>query len=416
MAKIKYVLILVLTVLFCQFIVACGSSKTQLSTPSFVNMISEVDNQMLVTEKNPYASAYVFGICVDESLKDDISKYVRYKSDYNYLDVSNIFTSNKNYYYYVQAIGNEKYKSSAYSKVQCFNNELKLTTPTLVCNNYQLSWSTQQYAQSYDVFINTGSGFEKVANLTSAVLDLSSFMNGSFLTTTSKIEVYVQAIPDLLSSSKFVASSPSNTVVITKHLTPNAPEISVNNSILTWNKVKNAVNYQVEIVSSEKKIFNVSSLQNVISIDLTQVYNEETNSIINYIEGLGEYSIRVVAVGEFDNSEPSNELSLVIKKQLPAPIINNATYSTTNKNIKISLTITDPDIKSINLTIKLSNNQILTCEDIVIENHLSFDVIRTFQELNITEQTNLTNAVVSVYSNSQGLYYTQSVMVNFIIE
>ena len=243
MKKLKYLFMCLLVALLIPSVFACKQkeSKIQLSTPSFVNMIDEEDNRILVTDNNINATSYVFGICFNESDKDNLTKYIRYSSNKNYLDVSEIFTNSTTYYFYAQAIGSGKYTNSLYSQKNSYDNTKYLSSPRLVYSNYCLSWTNIKNSYTYDVYLNNEFAF----STTSTTIDLKTYNGGLYLNSASVLNFKVKAKPTLTSGYK--ESNFSNTVSIREHLVPNTPVISINKTedaennnivLLVWEGLK----------------------------------------------------------------------------------------------------------------------------------------------------------------------------------
>ena len=278
MKKLKFIFICLSVILLIPSLYACkkGESKIQLATPSFVNMIDEEDNRILVTDNNINASSYVFGICNCSEYKDDLTKYIRYASSKNYLDVSNIFTSSTTYYFYVQAIGNEKYSNSLYSAKNFYDNTKYLSTPRLIKNNYILSWTEIKNADSYDIYLNDEFAFNSTTNS----VNLQTFNNGIYLNSNFVLNFKVKAKPTLISGYK--ESAFSNIISVSEHLIPTTPTLSIsktedftNSSVtLNWNNCDNETGYLLKVVGYDIKYYNIE--KNTTSIDLKTFYNKET--------------------------------------------------------------------------------------------------------------------------------------------
>ena len=74
-----FMFILVISILFVPFFAGCKDTRIKLVTPYSVNYQSNDDTglQMIVTEKNSLATAYLFGISETESDNpDDFVKWV----------------------------------------------------------------------------------------------------------------------------------------------------------------------------------------------------------------------------------------------------------------------------------------------------------------------------------------------------
>ena len=413
MKKINYILLLLISLLVVPLVTACNDDSTkQLSMPMFVEMMDDIDNQILVTEKNVFASGYVFGICEDSELKDDLSKYIRFETvgtDNNFLDVSNIFVAAKTYYFYAQAIGSGDYTNSVFSKPNSFDNSSKLVRPTISNNNNIITWNIIQNAISYDVYIdlNDGLGNQKVANTTNTFYNLNTEFGGNYLNSSSIVSIQVVAVAP--ENTSYINSGYSNKIKLTKHLTPVAPVIEINGSVVSWNNVKNAVSYEVEIKGVGSKIIPVTTN----SINLSYVFNEETQEYDNLVENAGEYSIKVRSIGMVENSDFGNTVNYTSSQQLSSPTINSVSLNQTYNQIRISVTVLDENTKSLTIRILNKNNEeVLLDSNVQVSSEFigegkSVNIIYSFNEIN-SNYSSLLNGTVKICANQVGIYYTPS--------
>ena len=404
MKKLKYVFICLSIILLIPSLYACkkGDSKIQLATPSFVNMIDEEDNKILVTDNNINASSYVFGICNCSDYKDDLTKYVRYSSTKNYLDVSEIFTSSTTYYFYVQAIGNEKFSNSQYSAKNFYDNTKYLSTPRLVKNNYILSWTEIKNAESYDVYLNNEFAFNSTTNN----VNLQTFNNGVYLNSNFVLNFKIKAKPTLISGYK--ESSFSNTISINEHLIPTTPTLSISktedstndNVMLNWNDCENEIGYLLKVVGYDIKYYYID--KDTTSIDLKIFYNKETSTFINLVKNIGDYNFSIQAIGENNTSSNfSNVVNFKRYVKLSQPQISLAEKK--NDGIIISLNIDDKDVKSVHIALVDNENNIVY-ENNYLVNQKDFSIIVLKKDLE-----NYNNIIsVTAYSNGYGNYYYSS--------
>ena len=148
--KLWICLIIMLGIIFIPFFAGCKNEETTivLKTPISVNYkINEGSGkQIIFTEENPCASAYVFGICESDTGIDNFSRFEVKETDVNgklknYLDVTNLFLNTKTYYFYAQYIGEGKYQDSGISEINSVTIYKKFESPFLAINNTTLSWS-----------------------------------------------------------------------------------------------------------------------------------------------------------------------------------------------------------------------------------------------------------------------------------
>lgn len=404
MKKLKFIFICLSVILLIPSLYACkkGESKIQLATPSFVNMIDEEDNRILVTDNNINASSYVFGICNCSEYKDDLTKYIRYASSKNYLDVSNIFTSSTTYYFYVQAIGNEKYSNSLYSAKNFYDNTKYLSTPRLIKNNYILSWTEIKNADSYDIYLNDEFAFNSTTNS----VNLQTFNNGIYLNSNFVLNFKVKAKPTLISGYK--ESAFSNIISVSEHLIPTTPTLSIsktedftNSSVtLNWNNCDNETGYLLKVVGYDIKYYNIE--KNTTSIDLKTFYNKETSSFINLVEQIGDYSFSIQALGENNTkSNFSNAVNFKRYIKLSQPQILLAEKK--DDGIIISLNVDDKDVKSVHIALVDNENNIVY-ENNYLTNQNNFSIIILKKDLE--DYNNIKS--VTAYSNAYGNYYYSS--------
>lgn len=402
MKKLKLFLLMFLLVLTAPIVFGCNEETyIQLSTPTILEVINEQETgrKLLITDENTYASGYAFGICEMEKHKDDLSKFVRYETTKNYLDVQEIFTQAKTYYFYVQALGEGEYKHSTYSEVKQFSNEFQLSTPVLTTQNNVINWTPVKYVGNYQVYLNN----EVLCNTSETSLNLNTYNDGAYLTTNAALNFQVKAVAP--ANTTYVSSPLSNSVRITAHLTPKTPTISINGSTISWNLLANVESFEFIVTGIGEQTYTLA--KNTTSVNLKNFKDIDSNTYINLVEELGEYSIKIKALGKYENSEYSNSVTYKTTTQLSAPQLVSATKDSTKNTLNIKLKVTDENVKAVSLTIKKSGSEIYSTT-LPIENVKEFTLSLTLTDLNLSSFSEVTNLTISAYSVNNGDYYLKS--------
>lgn len=291
--KIFILILLIFCFPICFF--ACKEKKNYvLSKPFTIGyVINENETTgkaqiLLVTDKNPNTSKYEFSI---SDSKTEEKTYVTYYSTENYLDVTDIFTDQKQYYYFVRYIGAGKYTTSKPSEIKVFqNNATKVTTPSLQITGTTLNWFKISYATGYEIYETVKNQDDtikveekKIATVDNRTFsyDISSRLNND--SPYYKYSYTVQAI----SSGYYTNSNKSNSMQYLNRVVLDIPRnIQVNKNsenkfILSFNAVDYATKYKVIVNASNDTSFEIS---------------ENSCDVTSFITNYASYYFQVQAV------------------------------------------------------------------------------------------------------------------------
>lgn len=410
--KKKFILVIALLMFFPLIIVGCSCSQdtksAQLSRPSYVEVIKNDDKILLYTDKNPCASHYLFYICKKDAVKDDLSKYIPLtKTSNNYIDVTSEFIYNQNYYFYVQTIDETgTFLKSIPSKCFSYTNVMTLSTPTIYIEEDTIYWNKIKNATKYEIILN-----DNILTITSDLsFNISSFNNGSLLNSSETLIFKVKAIAP---NSVYTESNDSNEVSYLNHLNPTTPTISINNKVITLNKVLNAKQYEMKISHLTTETYLISAFdENKIEINLNNFFLEDENKYIDLISEIGEYNISIRSVSDDYYSEYSNSVKAIVTQKLESPTILSCNIDSINKTLMMSIKLNDTISKSIHIEIILNNT--IISKDIVLSNDTN-DIVFTTDDLLVSDINLVKGKQVTVYTNGIGSYYLSSNTVTSVI-
>ncbi len=186
-------------------------------------------------------------------------------------------------------------ESSDSAKILYVSSSMIIDSPFIIINGNTISWNEIENASSYDVYVND----ELKANVINPSYEFDDTFKG-----TNK--VYVKAIS---SNNLYVNSTKSNIIYYNvSNSFLDAPIITINENIVSWDSVQGASSYNVYI--DGKLIKNIT----------------ETNYTVS-ISKVGEYKVTVVAVSSdviTSNSNYSNEVTYTKNQTLlQTPVISN---------------------------------------------------------------------------------------------
>lgn len=346
--KIAFLILLILCFPLCFF--ACTDKQIQLSKPYSVGyVINESDEEpqiLLVTDKNPNATKYEFFI--SDSLGED-KTYLSYLSSDNFLDVTDIFTDQKSYSFYVRYLGTGKYTPSKPSDTKSYNaNITPVTTPSLQINETTLNWFKISYASNYEIYetIKNADDSIKTEETKIATVNSSTFSYdiSSRLSNESPYYKYSYTIK-ALGTGFYSNSQNSNQVDYIKHIKLDTPQnVNCNKSndkvILTFNEVEYATKYKVTVNDDNSKTFETA---------------ETTYDVTSYITNYASFYFKVQAIEseaiDYEMSENSNIIEY--KNQLKLSV-SNLSCSRDGESIVISFT--GHELASNKYTLSISYN------------------------------------------------------------
>lgn len=381
MKNLKKILILLIIIFATPLFFACSnnSQKVELSTLSFVNVVKDDDRTVLVTDNNVFASSYIFGISENSNAMElSLNSFLTYNSTVPYLDVTNVFTMPKTYYFYAIAVGEGIYESSTATQIYSYDNKYVLGTPSVKIVGTNLSWTEINNATDYSIYCNNN--FIAKA--------LNTFYDFSVLIT--------QAIPyefKIIANGTgyFTSSNFSPSIYYTSHLKLTTPTSLVidSNQNLTWQSVTNAVNYTVLINGTQ-----ILTSTNFVNLS-------------NYLNQVGEYFIQVKANAYSNYLESDYSLVKTYTKngQLENP--QNIYYIINGNNIEIYW---DSVENASSYTIKI-DGQIFSSN--IYENCVAI----SFSSLNVSSISQLRQKNIQIKANGIGLYlesgYSSVTFVNY---
>lgn len=321
-------------IMFIPFFSGCNKNddKIMLNAPASVSYQMNIDTgkQMIVTQSNPYASSYIFGVAEVENAKE--SEYIHFETQENYLDVTNIFLNAKTYYFYAQYVGTDKYSTSKISPISSHKVEYKLDTPYLTINNTTLNWISVENADSYSIYSIIGQVRELVTNTPNTSYNFEDYVNQKIEAGLSdKISFTIFAT----STQNYVRSSDSNFVDYSAFLKLSEPTDvkiieSSNNKILSWQAVQHCSSYTIKA--------NLIDFINVSNDECTKNGNKLQYNLTYYFNtnGLGDYKFSVKAnnTNKYTESEYSEECTYKNTKKIDTP--TNIVITDQNPYVTIS--------------------------------------------------------------------------------
>ena len=307
--------------------------KIQLNIPVSVNfdINEDTEKQIIYTQSNPFASGYLFGISENENA--DIDDYIKYRTENNYLDVTDIFVNAKTYYFYAQYIGSGKYVSSKISAIETYTVQYKLNTPSITIDGTIISWLAIPNADSYSIYSKVGSNIEIVSSTSNTTFDIASDINKKI--TQENVEESISYFIVATSQGNYLRSTQSNIVTYSAFLQLEVPSnvqfvASGANKFLQWKEVEHCDNYVIRI--------NYASEINVSSSQCTKSGVNFKYDLADYLEehGLGDYAFCIKAnnTNNYLASTYSNEVFYTYTKQLETP--SNVVITDQNPNILIT--------------------------------------------------------------------------------
>lgn len=280
--------------------------KIKLHAPT-ISYESNENGKYLVANNNVLASGYAFYVCFDSSLSDDIYEYIEFKTDKYYLEVSNIFTEAKDYYFYGRCLGNEKYENSDISTITKFSNMHDLSTPNLAISETEISWTAVNNAVEYKIYDDNN----VIYTTTQTSYNLYSYINSR---SKDSFNFSVRAI----GGTNYFDSLKSNVVGFIKQFklgTVSNLQFNSSTKILTWSSVSNATSYKVQLSTGEQFDCNKNS------IDLSSVITEV---------GVYTFKVKAIGSGNYNDGEYSESIKYTLTKRLDK--VTNLRYININEN------------------------------------------------------------------------------------
>lgn len=285
--------------------VGCPSNKkveiTQLSAPSLVT-VEKADQDVLVNiSEVENASAYKVNI-----------DGVDYLSSTNVFNATNVIVQIKEYTIYAVAVGTGNYSNSENSSEVKFTNYNKFSKPILSQENYVLSWSAVEGAESYTLKVNNSSEF----TYTSRVVNLKEDSNFSALVANIGENTFTVRANE---SGYTRASDFSGTVtVVTNSKLSTVSDLEIvkqnENINLVFGSVSGATSYDVYVNNNFAK--NVQTVSDSVVV----------SNISEFLTEAGKHSVSVVAKSTNKyvlNSEISESATYEIFKKFETPTISS---------------------------------------------------------------------------------------------
>lgn len=354
----------------------------------------EYNDYLLVVEKNKNAYKYRFYITDNENY-NDLTKYISFDSENNYLDVNEIFVNKKEYHFYVQYLGKGNYRNSACSTIKSFTPENEIVkTPYLQLINNKIYWTKILYADSYDIYETVTRDNNIVTNKQKiASTNNSTFEYDITNRVTGNDAPYLKYQYEIIANAKgfYGNSNTSNKVEYIKNITLDTPsnlKVEKNNESfkLSWDSVLYATKYEVKIPNGE--IVEVSSNE----LDVT-----------SYITSYAGYTFSVKAKESDVLSYNSSEFSLDY-------LYNNTTKLSTPTNLNVTtegeyIIVSFDDVllasNGYTIIVTYSNNVVFTSNNFTSGTRLrSTDLIGE-----LTEDKTIT---IQIYANQVGSYIFES--------
>lgn len=354
----------------------------------------EYNDYLLVVEKNKNAYKYRFYITDNENY-NDLTKYISFDSENNYLDVNEIFVNKKEYHFYVQYLGKGNYRNSACSTIKSFTPENEIVkTPYLQLINNKIYWTKILYADSYDIYETVTRDNNIVTNKQKiASTNNSTFEYDITNRVTGNDAPYLKYQYEIIANAKgfYGNSNTSNKVEYIKNITLDTPsnlKVEKNNESfkLSWDSVLYATKYEVKIPNGE--IVEVSSNE----LDVT-----------SYITSYAGYTFSVKAkesdVLSYNSSEFSLDYLYNNTTKLSAP--TNLNVTTEGEYIIVSFDDVLLASNGYTIIVTYSNNVVFTSNNFTSGTRLrSTDLIGE-----LTEDKTIT---IQIYANQVGSYIFES--------
>lgn len=354
----------------------------------------EYNDYLLVVEKNKNAYKYRFYITDNENY-NDLTKYISFDSENNYLDVNEIFVNKKEYHFYVQYLGKGNYRNSACSTIKSFTPENEIVkTPYLQLINNKIYWTKILYADSYDIYETVTRDNNIVTNKQKiASTNNSTFEYDITNRVTGNDAPYLKYQYEIIANAKgfYGNSNTSNKVEYIKNITLDTPsnlKVEKNNESfkLSWDSVLYATKYEVKIPNGE--IVEVSSNE----LDVT-----------SYITSYAGYTFSVKAkesdVKSYNSSEFSLDYLYNNTTKLSAP--TNLNVTTEGEYIIVSFDDVLLASNGYTIIVTYSNNVVFTSNNFTSGTRLrSTDLIGE-----LTEDKTIT---IQIYANQVGSYIFES--------
>lgn len=298
-------------------------SKIKLDTPVLTLQVYDTE-KYLVCSYDPNATDYAFYIYSDGEYPTRKYDYIEYLASENkvdgddrvtsFLDVTEIFSQPKDYYFFCKAIGTNNFLDSSDSEIQTYSNKYKLSSPqALSISGTTLSWRGVSNASEYEIFEE--GVFASVASTTQTTFDVLNYINSK---SQASFKFYVVAV----GKANYETSEKSNFASYTKSYTLDKVKglsFNKNTNVLSWDKVNNASKYEV-VLNGEK------------------TYSVATNSLnfSDQISKTGDFIFKVRAIGE--GIFNSGEFSEILREQKTEKLskITNLTMETSNDSLVIS--------------------------------------------------------------------------------
>lgn len=354
----------------------------------------EYNDYLLVVEKNKNAYKYRFYITDNENY-NDLTKYISFDSENNYLDVNEIFVNKKEYHFYVQYLGKGNYRDSACSTIKSFTPENEIVkTPYLQLINNKIYWTKILYADSYDIYETVTRDNNIVTNKQKiASTNNSTFEYDITNRVTGNDAPYLKYQYEIIANAKgfYGNSNTSNKVEYIKNITLDAPsnlKVEKNNESfkLSWDGVLYATKYEVKIPNGE--IVEASSNE----LDVT-----------SYITSYAGYTFSVKAkesdVLSYNSSEFSLDYLYNNTTKLSAP--TNLNVTTEGEYIIVSFDDVLLASNGYTIIVTYSNNVVFTSNNFTSGTRLrSTDLVGE-----LTEDKTIT---IQIYANQVGSYIFES--------
>lgn len=354
----------------------------------------EYNDYLLVVEKNKNAYKYRFYITDNENY-NDLTKYISFESENNYLDVNEIFVNKKEYHFYVQYLGKGNYRDSACSTIKSFTPENEIVkTPYLQLINNKIYWTKILYADSYDIYETVTRDNNIVTNKQKiASTNNSTFEYDITNRVTGNDAPYLKYQYEIIANAKgfYGNSNTSNKVEYIKNITLDAPsnlKVEKNNESfkLSWDSVLYATKYEVKIPNGE--IVEASSNE----LDVT-----------SYITSYAGYTFSVKAkesdVLSYNSSEFSLDYLYNNTTKLSAP--TNLNVTTEGEYIIVSFDDVLLASNGYTIIVTYSNNVVFTFNNFTSGTRLrSTDLVGE-----LTEDKTIT---IQIYANQVGSYIFES--------
>lgn len=354
----------------------------------------EYNDYLLVVEKNKNAYKYRFYITDNENY-NDLTKYISFDSENNYLDVNEIFVNKKEYHFYVQYLGKGNYRDSACSTIKSFTPENEIVkTPYLQLINNKIYWTKILYADSYDIYETVTRDNNIVTNKQKiASTNNSTFEYDITNRVTGNDAPYLKYQYEIIANAKgfYGNSNTSNKVEYIKNITLDAPsnlKVEKNNESfkLSWDSVLYATKYEVKIPNGE--IVEASSNE----LDVT-----------SYITSYAGYTFSVKAkesdVLSYNSSEFSLDYLYNNTTKLSAP--TNLNVTTEGEYIIVSFDDVLLASNGYTIIVTYSNNVVFTFNNFTSGTRLrSTDLVGE-----LTEDKTIT---IQIYANQVGSYIFES--------